>query len=71
MAAALKLALPDCDAVMVAEPELRIVTVLPLTVATEVLELLKVTAKPELVVALKAKLASPNVFASSALNEMV
>ena len=51
---------------MVVVPALTIVTVLPLTVATVVFELVKVTGVAGLVLlALRAKSASPKVFAGN------
>ena len=55
----MKLPLPACDAVMVVDPTPTIVIVDPETVATDVFELVYVTANPELADAVKLKFAPP------------
>ncbi len=60
-----KLALPAWEAVMLAVPAPTIVTVLPLTVATEALSLAKLTGSPEVADALRAKGASEASLAAS------
>jgi hypothetical protein len=63
--------LPPWLAVMVVFPTPTIVTVLPMTVATLVLELVYETVKPEVAVAFKANGAAPYVTAEIAGNVIV
>ena len=67
--AALKFALPGCDAVMVHEPAPVICTVLPPIVQLPVA--VKLTLSPEEAVALTLKSGSPNVLFAKAPNVIV
>ncbi|MNX46246.1 hypothetical protein D3C86_767840 [compost metagenome] len=61
------MALPDCEAVILAVPTPTMVTILPETVATDGLELVKITGFPEAPpVALSVNAASPNVLSGKA-----
>ena len=65
------MALPGWLAVIEQEPPATIVTVLPETVQTEVVVEAKLTARPELAVALTVNGAAPYVTSLSAPNAMV
>ena len=62
--------LPAWLAAIIAEPLPTICNVLPDTVATAVLELAKVTPRPEVDEPTREKSASPNDFAAGAVKEM-